>query len=56
MLDFLRYIQFGSKDLREVVELLCDKIGFDIYGERMGIGYEDELIWKNNLESGYLGV
>ena len=54
MLDFLRYIQFGSKDLREVVEFLCDKIGFDIYGERMGIGYEDELTGKTTLNLGTL--
>ena len=54
MLDFLRYIQFGSKDLHEVVEFLCDKIGFDIYGERMGIGYEDELTGKTTLNLGTL--
>ena len=49
MLDFLRYIQFGGKELREMVDFLCDKIGLDIYGEHMEIGYEDELSGKTTL-------
>lgn len=54
MLDFLRYIQFGGKELREMVDFLCDKIGLDIYGEHMEIGYEDELSGKTTLNLGIL--
>lgn len=56
LLDFLRYIRFGGEDLRDVVDFLCDKIGLDIYGERMEIGYEDELSGKTTVNLGILNL
>lgn len=52
MLDFLRYAEIGDGDVREVIDFLCEKIGFDIYGESLGIAYEDEFSGKTTVNLG----
>lgn len=54
MLDFLKFIRFGSEDLRRITDFLCDKIGFDIYGESMNISYEDEFSGKTTVNFGII--
>ncbi len=56
LLDFLHYIQFGGADFQKVIDFLCDKIGLDLYGERIGIGYEDELFGKTTVNLGILNL
>lgn len=56
MLDFLRDIGFGSSDMKAVIEFLCTRIGFDIYGESMGIAYEDEFSGKTLMNFGILDM
>lgn len=52
MLDLLRTLNFGSDDLKNNLDFLCKKIGFDIYGEALGTSYEDELSGKNTINLG----
>lgn len=54
MIDFLRYISFGSSELREYTGVICDNIGMDIYGEKMNIAYEDIDSGKTTVNFGIL--
>lgn len=54
MLDFLNFIDFGNAVTKETISFLCEKIGFDIYGENLGIAYEDEFSGKTTVNFGYM--
>lgn len=54
MLDFLRTLNIGEGNLSGVLDFLCERIGFDIYGESMDIAYEDEFSGKTTVNFGIL--
>lgn len=54
MVDFLRYIEFGGTEFRQFAEFLCDTVGYDIYGERLNIAYEDADSGKTTVNFGIL--
>lgn len=56
MLDFLKYINFGSDDFKTTIDFLCDKIGFDIYGENMNISYEDDFSGNTTINLSPLDI
>ena len=43
MIDFLDSVRFGSPTLQETLHFLNDAIGFEIYGESLGIAQEDNF-------------
>lgn len=54
MLDFLKSINFSSGVIGEAVKFLCDKIGYDIYGESLGVAYEDGFSGKTTVNFGIM--
>ena len=54
MLEFLDTLEFASGDLARVIRFLREKIGFDIYGQKLGIAYEDEFSGKLTVNLGVL--
>jgi len=54
MLAFLDDIGFGEGETRRVIRFLRERIGFEIYGDAMGIAYEDEFSGKLTVNLGIL--
>lgn len=56
MLDFLKSVDLGNGSMKKAIDFLCDKIGFDIYGESMDIAYEDEFSGKTVVNFGIMDL
>ncbi len=56
MMDFLRYADVGKGETGRIIDFICEKIGFDIYGESLGIAYEDELSGKTAVNLGIIDM
>lgn len=56
MMDFLRYIKFGSGKQKELINFICDRIGFDLYGENLGISHEDVFSGKTTVNLGIVQI
>ncbi len=54
MLDFLDELQFGSLEMRRIIHFLRTRIGFEIYGDSLGIAYQDEFSGKLTVNLGIL--
>lgn len=54
MLDFLDHLQFGAQELRRAIHFLRTRIGFEIYGDSLGIAYQDEFSGKLTVNLGIL--
>ena len=54
MVDFLDHLEFGSPQLRRVIRFLRQKIGFELYGDSLGIAYADEFSGKLTVNLGIL--
>ena len=54
MLDFLDDLSFGSEELQQAVRFLRSKIGFEIYGDSLGIAYKDEFSGRLTVNLGIL--
>lgn len=54
MLDFLDALSFGSEEIQQTIHFLHSKIGFEIYGDSLGIAYEDEFSGKLTVNLGVL--
>lgn len=54
MLDFLDELSFGSRELRQALHFLRQKIGFEIYGDSLRIAYEDKFSGKLTVNLGVL--
>lgn len=53
MLSFLAYIKFGNCQLQETISFLDKSVGFEIYGESLGIATEDDFSGKLTFNIGY---
>ncbi|MDD5986856.1 MAG: Sapep family Mn(2+)-dependent dipeptidase [Eubacteriales bacterium] len=56
MLDFLSYIDLGTGPCRKACDFLNEKIGMDIYGENLGIAYEDDFSGKTTVNLGTMDI
>lgn len=54
LLAFLDDIAFGSQDLRRTLHFLRSRIGFEIYGDSLGIACADEFSGKLTVNLGIL--
>ena len=54
MLDFLDDLSFGSEELQQTLSFLRRKIGFEIYGDSLGIACEDKFSGKLTVNLGVL--
>ena len=54
LMEFLGGLNFGNDDVNEFVAFYNDCIGYDLGGERLGIGFEDETSGKMVVNVGLL--
>ena len=54
MLDFLDHLRFGPQEMQRAIHFLRTRIGFEIYGESLGIAYQDEFSGKLTVNLGIL--
>ena len=54
LLEFLDDLEFGAPELRRAIHFLRERIGFEIYGDSLGIAYEDEFSGKLTVNLGIL--
>ena len=54
MLEFLDSLHFGSQELQRAIHFLRTRIGFEIYGDSLGIAYQDEFSGKLTVNLGIL--
>ena len=56
LMDFLGGLGIANESVREFIDFYNGHIGFDLDGERMGIGFEDTLSGKLVLNAGMIGM
>ena len=54
MLDFLDSLAFGSREMCRTIHFLRTRIGFEIYGDSLGIAYADEFSGRLTVNLGIL--
>ncbi|MBQ1877606.1 MAG: Sapep family Mn(2+)-dependent dipeptidase, partial [Erysipelotrichaceae bacterium] len=56
LFDLLAEKKFAQKDVNDIISFYKDHLGFDIHGERMEIGFEDEPSGKLTLNVGIVDI
>ncbi|MGL4483704.1 MAG: Sapep family Mn(2+)-dependent dipeptidase [Anaerovoracaceae bacterium] len=54
MINFLSSVNFGSSDIQNTLTFFSEKMGFEIYGESLGIAIEDSFSGKLTFNLGFL--
>ena len=56
LMDMLSSRTFAQPDANDVIKFFDEHLGFDLHGERMGIGFEDEPSGKLSLNAGIVEI
>ncbi len=56
LFDLLAEKEFAQKDVNDIISFYKSHLGFDIHGERMAIGFEDEPSGKLTLNVGIVDI
>ena len=54
VISFLNKIHFGKGNARRLITFLNNYLGFDLYGEKLGVNYEDSFSGKFTLNFGII--
>lgn len=54
LFDFLGHLNFASEDVNDFIRFYNEKIGYNVNGEQIGIGFSDEKSGKLTFNSGLL--